>query len=676
MAKWLNRLALVWVILIFVLYVPTNGLTSFINRTNAALTLAGLAELRLTHIGIFLRELPVALAGVGIIALAFVLTGVGLQRVFVPNIEDPLVSVLTSLLLGQWVLSLGLFGLALIGMFTPVTVGLLLFGSAVFGTLIHPDAVRQIRTGLKGSLLELIPKEKPWRQLFGLGMILFLLSGITAWAQMSNDGATVYFLVAQMTAIEGQLRIVSEHTFHLTSLHTELQYAAGTLLFNHRAGRLISWLYLLATVLLAFPLGREFGLNKRENVVFAFMVGSGTAILDLAGDGKIDLTGIALGMAALLWLMKALHENSLRLYSLTGLLLGITVIAKPTYIPFMGVLVMAGLIWRFRREWGKLITYGAVIAVAGSVAVTFYMLGKWEVTGEPFAPLFYFEAPPQPANTQLSQTWLSDPQTIRIVRIFFPFIYTFMPTHFSLGTISPLWLAFLPFSISIERFRSFPTVYRWLVVSVVAVFFGWLWLSFAVEEIRYFYIVWVLLFALSARGIVAAHQHKQFREITRILLVATSLLLIVRILIITAGMTDVGRNDVIVKCRTPLNCENNLRLNMLAAEGERVIQVQEFGHYLREDLIACLPTATEYQILTRASSEGVFWETAYDLGFTYLNYDELYSFRSWYFILPEENPVPEGLRVSIVGESSQLQGTLYAITADPDYPPPSYVCSH
>lgn len=668
MARIGRRLALVWVILVMVLYVPTNGLTSFVNRANPAVALRGLAALDWVQVGVMLRELPVALVGVALLGLSFWLVGLAALRLFTPP-EGALARSVTALLLGQWVASLGLMGLALVGQFRPLPVALMLL--ALAGVGVAGGGVRPLLRDLPAAFRDLIPAENPWRTLFVLGGVAFVLSGLTAWAQMSNDGATAYFLTARITALTGDLRPVNEYVFHLSPHHTELQYAAGTLLFNHRAGRLVAWLYLMAAVLMAFPLGRVLGLDVRENAVFAFMVGSSTAILDLAGDGKIDLTGIAVGMAALYWLLLAVEKRSPRLLALTGLLLGVAVINKPTYIPFLAAMTLAALVWRYRAG---VVRAALPVIAGGMVPVVLYMAVKWVVAGEPLAPAFYIDPPPRPTDITLNETWTSSPETVRTVRLLFPLVYTFIPTHFSLGTLSPLWLAFLPLSFSRRQLQRFPAVYGWVTAAAAVAFAAWLLLSFAVEELRYFYVVWVLLFAMTARAIVTTYQRKEFRPVITAVLVGLPLLLAGRSLLITAAMLDAAPDPVEVRCRSLLGCAANDLLNETTPEGTRIIQIHEFGHYLRPDLIACLPTMAEHQALTRAAFAGEFWQAAYDMGFTVLNIDDVVSLRNWHFIEPDLDAVPAGLDVTVLSAPTDFESGVYLIEAQPGTPPPQRTC--
>ncbi len=71
-----------------------------------------------------------------------------------------------------------------------------------------------------------------------------------------------------------------------------------------------------------------------------------SAVIWLSGDGKVDLFGMALGLAAYYWAVQIRYEQTKIPLFLTGIFSGLSIVAKLSYavvmIPSIALLVLWG----------------------------------------------------------------------------------------------------------------------------------------------------------------------------------------------------------------------------------------------------------------------------------------------------------------------------------------------
>lgn len=363
----------------------------------------------------------------------------------------------TAFLLGQGALAGLLLLLALAGWFSPPFVaGLSALCVAGGAKSAWRDAARfaaQARRALAGLRTE----QWPWIALTLAVAPLLLVRAAAALLPIPQQGDAAAFYFALPKAIAASHRLTplpGYEPFTQIGLQGELHYAALMSLGSAHAATLFVWATSLAAALVLLAVCAEAGVGRRGKLVALVALFTSTAFTDLISDGKVDLFGAAMGLAAFYWAMRAGGRGGQHALRLAGLFAGLAVVAKLSYVPILppGILIVL-LAGRYASGVGKF-TAAAARAAASSLVV----LGLWAAVplapqvlknivlfGEPFAPFLSRQG-----RFIIEQAWFTPEVTRRIV-LTYPLVMFFGQYPMQNGTLSPLILAFAPLALALRR---------------------------------------------------------------------------------------------------------------------------------------------------------------------------------------------------------------------------------
>lgn len=449
--------------------------------------------------------------------------------------------------------------------------------------------------------------------------------------------------------------------FVVSSFHPGILFTAIIQLFGDQAARMLSWLNGGVILLAGWEIGKAAGLSARARWFFLTLMLTSTAFVDLLGDGKVELISTAPLVVALWWMMDSLQNPARGRFLLIGALLGFGIIARPYNIflvPVFTVWFYLFQVWPVLRREG----FAAALRFARPVLwmfPTLLLMGIFHLwqndrwLGSPLAPLTYARE-----LDSGDWQWQFDPAMLNVLRLFYPFAITFMNTPQSLGTISPLFIGFLPFLLllSVRAPLRLTQPFRSLLVSAVLTLVLWITLFFTVVEIRYVFFLWMLLFLFGAQVIEAVFEALP-NGYQRLLRAALSILLafifIRTVVIALATYSPIDTNGQ-AHCYDIPFCAFLDPLNESAPQGARVFVLHAYRYYLRPDLFACSSRAEEYtplQVFSREKS-GQFWAELYRQGFQYVTYEKNFAhFHSRFGRIPPEDSAPEWLQVVILSHT-------------------------
>ena len=490
-------------------------------------------------------------------------------------------------------------------------------------------------------------------------LILMTATIIQSSARLSYDASSMYFAMAKLSAIRNHAEIYTQNSFPISTLHSVTQYIAVIQIFGDQAARLISWLFgalLIPTALALAKIVRSSVLVRR---ILPILILTSTAFVDQMGDGKVDLLGTAYSLTAVYWFVanttKRQHDQ--HLYLLSGFFIGFASILRPYNTFLIGVFVLIYITQelRFTREFLCQTVWKLIWMALGAVSFAlFHFLINKIILNSPFAFLN--------SLTNINPTagpWDYKPESERLQKYLYLFVITFKNSGASLGNITPLVIVFLPalaMQDTRKKLKSHKEANR-LAISAGLTLLVWIILIFSVVEVRYVLFLWVILFIFVAEIIsgILEIQNSTLRGTTLssiFVLLGFILIRSVYISFSTYSPLDMQKNP---HCFDNVLCNHFTPINEIASKGERVLTLSAFRYYMRTDLFACSTTMDEYRELRELSygTTESFWQTVYQMGYSYVAFDEEYARRHLIFSDSPFSNLPDWVELSPLITTSQ-----------------------
>lgn len=505
--------------------------------------------------------------------------------------------------------------------------------------------------------------------IFWLSVSILLLSLMYSSSRLSYDSVALYFSDAKITAMTGHVQSFSNDSFIVSSFHTGIQYTILMQVFGDQAARIYSWVNGLIMIIFTLALGEQFGLSKSARRILLALLLTTTAFTDLLGDGKIDLATSAPAIAAIYWMVANGVKARNRNFFLVGFLAGFAIISRPFNAFLLGIffaLFYLEQIYSQRKtegfRLGSLFTrlLWLILAIIG--LSIFHLAANWMILGDPLAPFTNASK----LNSGVWQ-WAFDPDKLWILRVLYPFTVTYLNSPQSLGTITPLFISFLP-GIFIKEIKEHLFSQKSLItLTAIAIITLLLWITlfFTVVEIRYVFFLWIILFIPLA---VIAEKVLSLNDVTakslELIVIVILLFVNVRVIYISLDTYSPIDGQGNPHCYDHVFCDYLSPINNKAAQGERVLTLNAYRYYLRSDLFACSTKADEYRAIRDASlqSPAIFWEEVYRQGYTFVAYEKNYSVRHLYMnFIPSPNNVPSWMELEPIYGNLEYPVVAYKI---------------
>lgn len=664
-------LFLIWFTLCVATFIFVPGRVSYIHWVNLANFSSISSKLARIDAGVYAFDLIRAILGIGIFSLASASLGLFLlNRLKLGNEErsrstlSRLAFLGTAFLMGHGIFSLIFLVLASNYRLTPSSTIIVLSIGLVSGLGTLKNALTQWTKIEKDNDS---PSDMWQKMTIGLLNCILLASLLYSSARLSYDSTAVYFSDAKLTAMTNRIQYFTDDSFVVSIFHTAIQFTALIQAFGDQAARLFSWACGLIIIIFSLAVGEEIGLNKTARLVLLSMLISSTSLLDLMGDGKVDLASSAPAVAAVYWLLIERRGIMPRrsMLILIGFFSSLAMIARPFNIILMGgfMALYYLLTTLFTREEAipkiKRFVISLLWIGAGAAGMGFFHLAaNWMILGDPLAMLF------NAARVDSSKwQWAFDPDQILTLRLLYPLAVTFLNTPQSLGNVSLLFIAFLP-ALLAPKLRLnilLPKPAKILLFSSITILALWAYLFFTVMEIRYVLFLWIILFMPISQlaSAVLTSADSSFRNLIFGAMTGLLLFIFLRTLFISIDSYSPVDRFGNPQCYDSRFCEYLRPINEIAPEGARVLTLSAFRYYLRSDLFACSTTHEDYLILQDLSNTDpdAFWREVYRQGYQFIAYENDYTTRHLQFgMIPSPENTPHWLTLQpIYGKPGDLQ---------------------
>lgn len=549
--------------------------------------------------------------------------GVRILTYFMDILEqnfNPLMIVNVGFLLGASIIATIWVFFAVFGVFTQSVIWATLAIAFLAGVLPLVKLLNQTRVYTLSGVAQLRKVGRLWQVLAFLSVVTLALTVFQAWAQLSFDASIGYFANSTLTALSGELQYANARYLVISGFHTEILYAGLQVIFDDYSARLLSWFIGISVVISVVSIALALKMRLRAIIFVVAMIASTSAFMDLLGDGKIDLSGVALVLVVIALLMQS-KTITYRKLTLTSLFSAWAILSKPTYAPLLAIFVLVMLLRQAHYAKQKLLYQILWLAWPASIVLGLHIVRNILWLGEPTGLMFFSKSP------QLAEVaWGYGESFASFLRASFPLFSTHLPINVSIGTLSQLWVLTLPL-VAYLFARKGSYELSFIIKLTITTLVAWVAFSPAVAEHRY---VLAFTFIMYFMGAVAVDNKDTPPQIRKLLLIASLILLAY------APFRAIATPILAPNTPEPFagsTCEQNPEcmvirtINSEASMNERVLPLMQYTSYLRDDLLQCIPDEVEWLKLLdiQENQPAKFWETLYVHGFDMIGTDLIYA---------------------------------------------------
>jgi hypothetical protein len=481
-------------------------------------------------------------------------------------------------------------------------------------------------------------REDTWGWQFFAGIVTFtscILWGTSLGRAMAGDGPAFYFALAKFIASSHLLTpMPGFEGFTNVGLLGELHYAALMILHSPSAAKLFSWPTILAGGIMLASLGRTTGMGRRGQWLTLGILFSSSAVILLNGDGKVDLFGAVLGLAAYYWAVQVRFDRTKITLFLVGLFSGFSIVAKLSYAPVMVPSIAFLVLWGYSNEWKERAQWvyflrsfieGSLIILAGLViAFIPHFIKNGLLYDNPLSPFG------SGGMGWLNQTWYG-PEVTRHILLTYPLALTYGDYWAQYGNLSPLILAFLPLALFLPRPRSlWESPLSMITIAAMVAVGAWILYSPSILSPRYIMSSLLLLALLPARAAEYVSIHDQRPRLLSLGVLVGSVFVFLSVqfyyldlVFFPSGSVEYALGHV-DECerdsRYTLHCRPMEMLNKVAEPGTRIYWASFQHYWLRGDLLQCI--SHQGEMLSANTPSEQLWLQLYENGFTYLFFDK------------------------------------------------------
>ena len=564
--------------------------------------------------------------------IACICTGFSLSSVFgmfvrVSSRRSSLATLSTVFVLGQCILVIVWTILGLASRFFTLEIYIVLGFFVVLGIFLHLNKIRQhIKDVFDhiGTHFSVLPTPIFLVQCV-ICMILVFMGVFNAILPVrfgAGDGMFFYMVLPKLMAATGEISPVVgyELTHTISGLFGEMHHAVLLSLADEQAVLLFVWVAFLNLIIQVVVICGNLGVGNIGKVVAMAIVLSSTAVTFYIIDGKVDIFAASLGLSAMYWVLEYRRQfvNHTHL-NLAGFFLGFAVVAKATYLIAVAMPVLILFCW---DVFNKRISINDLFRLGIFACLPFihHAAKNTILFDEPLAPFLFLDA--QTSNIYYSQGVWNSPDIAKQILLTYPFALAYGDYTFQYGNVSGLYLALLPFVvISFQRLLHKKELILFTTVIFVTLVIGALVqqryfaprfmlptllglipvLALGSEYIivysaRYTGFVWVIALCLFMGLIGYSTLEQEFKRLYRY------------------QIQDASKCDI--EGFSIPECKDMVSINILASQGDRVIVPNSYVYWLRNDLIQCMGTKSEKQLLQGGINS---LSQLYDLGFRYVS---------------------------------------------------------
>ena len=542
----------------------------------------------------------------------------------------------TAFLLGQGGLAVVWLALALSAIFSPQVVTAISLLSILGGArLAWPSFYTGIRS-LWSGLSDLKRETWIWRLVAFATLSLILVEGVGALVMPPiGDAEAFYMAISKVIADSHRLIPLSGYEqISQIGLQGELHYAALMSLVNPEAAKLFVWPTSLALTLMLLAIGSQVGIKKRGQWIMLAILFTSTAFIYVIPDGKVDLFGAAMGIAAFYWALRSGESHDTIALRLAGLFGGLAVVAKFSNLVALVPSVLFLIVWqRISSHRDETARKRIISMTTAALSFCFWMLPA--IIPHLFKNALLFSQPlapfiAMPGQAWLDQIWFSPEVTRRIVMTY-PLALVFGQYPMQYGNLSPLLLAFAPLAMKLPQ--SYLTMNSQLVRLTIAALLGvilWVILRPSIIAPRYILATLLAFIPLAACGagyVVEMESTPRWLSIGILICLFATIgtVALPRISAVAKPLRAFAAGQAVTCNPMDARCRAINLVNQRAMPGDRVYLGTWYRYWLRPDLLQCISNRDDMTTPGLGNAEAQ-WTHLYERGFRYLIYERRYPY--------------------------------------------------
>lgn len=451
--------------------------------------------------------------------------------------------------------------------------------------------------------------------------ILLLITGIRALIfQPLGDSAAYYMVLPKLIAASHQIMLMPGYeSFGQLSFFNELHYAALISLGGVYAAKFFIWIVFLVAIMILFQIGNKIKTGLYGKYIILAILITSFAFTDLIFTATVDWFAAAFGLAACYQALKFSEKEEILPLILAGFFSGLAVIGKISYAyTFLpGILVLLywhylskiSLSWNIIKEHIRsVIKTGIIFCCGGFIPVSANMIKNYLLFNQPFIPFILTGY-----ETGLSQIWYTAENALWII-ITYPFALVFGTYPMQGGTISPLFLAFLPLVFLLPASIRQTNFNKIAICSLICII-----MSIVVTPYIFAprYLMVPLLLSIVIVATATGYFISQHSLLSALIILFTIIVLAITLF---SSLTSISSTVEHGECAVigPI-CNASHIINKQASNDNRICLLGYYSYWLKDNLIVNLSSRQErdyVQFISKSPDERA--EYLYNRNFTYI----------------------------------------------------------
>lgn len=531
--------------------------------------------------------------------------------------------------LGQGILvNIWLF-LGLASWFKVFLIWAILIVTIILGILLWPFS-SIIWLKIKEDLAKIKKLSFIWKVfLFLVGLLILFYALASIILPPSGDAEAFYMVLPKIMAFSERLRPQPNYyAFSQIGLFGEMHFAALMAIASLAAAKFFTWFTALGTAILLLSIANFCGAKIKGQIMALIMLFTSTTFTYYITDGKVDIYGAALGLAAYYWVLQTNKKNNLLPLILTGLFAGLAIVAKYSnaLVILPGIFLVIG--WnnylrarlnhlRLKEFFLYLFFSLLVVGVFIILAITPHLIKNWILFDEPLAPFVFLKSQ---GWQWLEQSWYSK-ETTRFILLTYPIGLIFGQYPAQFGNLSVLVLAFFPLLLFTKIQKQFWQSKLFQVILLAIIGLGlWMIARPSVLAPRYLLATLLLFIVPVAIGFEKVLLGNISKLLKYFLVLSVFFVLFCSVILILGPAQHYYKifsgKISIDTLKSPYY--NSLKfLNSHATKGERIFFAGYYSYYLKPDLLECMDDPRDTAQMSEVNNSKI-WDILFQRGFNYI----------------------------------------------------------
>ena len=508
-----------------------------------------------------------------------------------------------------------------------------------------------------------------WQALLIISVLIILITTLRVVTNINWDGYTTYATQAKLIAATGGISETArgnDINYAASGLVGEVTMGAAYSLAGDPAARMHSWVVFIMLIFVGMAITSELNFSKRGQIIAFVSLITSSLLYGMVGQGKVDIYGFAPALGAIFIALKLSRQLHPTTALLTGLLAGIAIIAKVTYLPTLGVfLVLLTILTVPASRWLQMWIF---MAIGSLIPIGMFLLRNAIILDHPLAPITRAED-----SIELVTAGTQRERLLRQSYIFYPLTWYGSYSNSRLTYLTPIWLIMLPLIIWQLQSRTSPRRQRVVIGVNIVTIIVWVLSWENILPLRYQAAIFAMFLLLGSEALSKALGNTTQR-LARFALITS--LFFALFSAIVAQATLISGNFISPAapygCNPPPTtlCEGIDLLNTVAPQNSRVLTNMPLYYTMREDLLRCRAEQSDHIRLIQQTPEQI-WTDLYENGFSYavdwnipnIWHDVNRQYIQIYPVVPlYPEAAPDWLTVTTRFESNDMR--LYELTAD------------